>query len=73
VATHTKRKKFIVVIMAIVILLVLFVAFEAVYIKYNGKAGIEPITPRGLHTLGAGPKLTYVVMGDSTAVTQGGD
>jgi lysophospholipase L1-like esterase len=62
-----------VVIVTLLVLIVLFVAFEALYIKYNGAAGVEPVTPRGLHTLGTGPKLSYVVMGDSTAVTQGGE
>lgn len=42
-------------------------------IKYSGSPVPVPTTPREAETYGAGKPLTYVVLGDSTTVAQGGD
>ena len=39
----------------------------------NGKPVDAPKIPRAPITIGSGPKLTYVVMGDSTSIGQGTD
>lgn len=44
-----------------------------IIIKYNGKSVPVPQIPRNAETYGTGMPLTYVVLGDSTAVGQGGD
>ena len=54
-------------------IVVISVAAEVLYIKYNGTPVPAPNIPRGPQALGAGPKLTYVVMGDSTSIAQGAD
>lgn len=53
------------------LLLIIFVVAELLYIKYNGTSVSAPVIPRGAQTSGSGSELTYVVMGDSTAVGQG--
>lgn len=50
---------------------VLFVVINMLIIKFNGKPVPAPTIPRGPQQLGEGRKLTYVVMGDSTAIAQG--
>jgi acyl-CoA thioesterase-1 len=62
-----------VIILCVLTGLVLFAAFEYAWVKWNGTPIPEPDTPRALQTIGAGPERTYVVMGDSTAVSQGGE
>ena len=59
-------------LLLVLALFVLFVLIEGLYVKYNGTVEPRPNTPRQAHTLGSGPELSYVVMGDSTAVAQGG-
>lgn len=49
----------------------LFVLAQFVIIKYNGTEVAVPEIPRQPQTYGSGPKLNYVVLGDSTAVSQG--
>jgi len=58
--------------MVITVLLFAFVAAEILYIKYSGKPVGVPDIPRSQQTLGTGKPLRYVVMGDSTAISQGG-
>ncbi|HEX8182922.1 MAG TPA: SGNH/GDSL hydrolase family protein [Candidatus Saccharimonadales bacterium] len=53
--------------------LVLLAIVQFLLIKYNGTPVPVPNIPRGPETYGNGPALTYVVLGDSTAVGQGGD
>ena len=57
----------------VLLLLVAFVLFEVLWIKLNGDRVPRPEVARGLQMLGNGTGLTYVVLGDSTAVSQGGD
>jgi lysophospholipase L1-like esterase len=46
---------------------------EALIVKYNGTFVAAPDIPRAPRTFGTGPKLTYVVMGDSTSIGQGAE
>lgn len=51
---------------------ILLVFSQILIIATNGKPTIVPDIPREL-TLGKGPTITYVVMGDSTAIGQGAE
>ena len=57
----------------IIAALFVFVLAEALYITYSGTPVSRPNIQRSEQMLGQGPALRYVVMGDSTAVSQGGD
>lgn len=73
--TKDKRKHRRVIHMIVLLSIVAvlgFVLFEVAYIKYSGTAVAAPTIPQGVQTIGTGPALTYVVMGDSTAISQGG-
>jgi lysophospholipase L1-like esterase len=67
------RKKIIMVIGITTAAIVLFIAFEALYITLSGTSVSIPEIPRGAQTIGKGDEIKYAVMGDSTAVGQGGD
>jgi len=54
-------------------LLISFTIIEFLFLKFNGDPVPPPDIPRGVTTYGEGDPLNYVVMGDSTAVGQGGD
>lgn len=53
-------------------LIIVFLASQFLWIKYNGTPVARPTIPRGEQTLGRGPALRYIVMGDSTSISQGG-
>ncbi|MET0779544.1 MAG: SGNH/GDSL hydrolase family protein [Candidatus Saccharimonadales bacterium] len=57
----------------IVVLLLGFAAFELAWIKFNGKPVPRPNISQSPQTIGSGSKLTHVVLGDSTSISQGGD
>lgn len=65
-------KKFFLLVFAIIGAILLIVLIEFLYIRFNGKNVPTPEIPRQPETSGSGPKLTYVVIGDSTTVSQGG-
>ena len=65
------RKKIIIIILSLVLAFILFLIIEFVYISNNGTPVAAPDIPRQAQTLGSGPTLTYVVMGDSTSIGQG--
>ena len=52
---------------------VIFAVIELLIVKFNGTAVPVPTIPRDPEIYGSGQPLVYVVMGDSTAVGQGGD
>jgi acyl-CoA thioesterase I len=56
----------------IVAIMFTYILVEVLIIKYSGIPVSAPDIPRTPQTSGSGPKLTYVVMGDSTAIGQGG-
>lgn len=64
------RHGFLLWLVAGLAVVVVFVAIEAAFIAWNGQLVPVPTIPRE-QTLGAGLPLSYVVMGDSTAVGQG--
>lgn len=51
----------------------LILIIELIFIKFNGTSVPVPDIPRQAETYGTGREITYVVMGDSTTVSQGGD
>ncbi len=61
------------IIIGFVMALLLLGLINFLAIKYNGEYVPAPDIPRNVEFLGTGTPLTYVVMGDSTAVGQGGD
>jgi lysophospholipase L1-like esterase len=50
----------------------LFVAFEILFIVFNGTPVPAPDIPRDKQTIGTGEPLTYAILGDSTSISQGG-
>lgn len=56
---------------SLLVLILVFIAIEALLIMRNGKPVPVPDIPRDEQTLGMGEPLTYLVMGDSTTVGQG--
>lgn len=52
--------------------MIIFISVEFLYFKNNGKPVPAPLFPRDAPRVGKGSPLTYVVLGDSTAVGQGG-
>ncbi len=60
-------------ITGLLLILIVGVIVEILFIKYNGTPVPAPQIPRDAQTFGTGPKLTYVVMGDSTSIGQGTD
>ncbi len=67
------KRQFLILFSGILILFIVFVVAELVYIATNGDPVPAPAIDRSVRTLGSGPKLTYVVMGDSTTISQGSD
>lgn len=57
----------------LVVLVILFVTVEIAFVRFNGKSVPTPKIPREPFIVGEGEPLTYVVLGDSTAVAQGSD
>lgn len=52
-------------------LLILVIVIELLYIKFSGVYVPAPTIPRSSSTQGVGKELSYVVMGDSTSISQG--
>lgn len=65
------KHRIVLVVIVVVVALLLFVLTEVLVIKYSGKPVPAPSIPRDSQTLGNGPQLSYVVMGDSTSIGQG--
>lgn len=59
------------IVAVIVLVLVVGLLVEYLIIKYSGEPVPPPVIPRESQSLGKGPKLNYVIMGDSTAIGQG--
>ncbi|HSH55486.1 MAG TPA: SGNH/GDSL hydrolase family protein [Candidatus Limnocylindrales bacterium] len=60
-------------LLSFVLLIVCVIVVELVMIKRGGIPVAVPDIPRRPEAYGTGQPLTYVVMGDSTTVSQGGD
>lgn len=63
----------IIIAIAVLLALVVFVVSQFVYLWLGGTAVPVPDIPRQPQVYGEGDPLTYVVMGDSVTVGQGGD
>lgn len=67
------KRALLIVAAIIIVVLLLLPTVEVLLIKYNGAEVAVPNIPRSTQTLGSGPALTYVVMGDSTSIGQGAE
>ncbi|MEO5498919.1 MAG: SGNH/GDSL hydrolase family protein [Candidatus Saccharimonadales bacterium] len=67
------KRNIMIVFSSILVIFIVFVIAELVYIATNGDPVPAPEIDRSVRTSGSGPKLTYVVMGDSTTISQGSD
>lgn len=68
------KYKVAIVLGCVLAVILLTVVYDGLVIKYNGVNVPTPKTPRVAERYGsAGASLTYVVMGDSTSVGQGGN
>lgn len=56
----------------LLVAVIAFVLVEFLWVLYNGRLVPEPVTSRTPQTIGSGPGLRYAILGDSTAVSQGG-
>jgi lysophospholipase L1-like esterase len=66
-------KAILLVVAGLIVVLILIALTDFLIVKYNGTTVLAPTIPRQPVTTGSGPKLTYVVMGDSTSIGQGSD
>lgn len=67
-----QRRKGLMVILGIFVLFIGFAAIELLIVKFNGSPVAVPRNIPRSETFGSGEPVTYVVLGDSTAVAQGG-
>lgn len=65
-------KRVIIGVGGVVVIVLLVIAVEILYIRYAGNNVPAPEIPREPQVYGSGTPLTYVVMGDSTSISQGG-
>ena len=65
--------RFIFIGIVVLLCVLIFLALEYIYIINNGKPVLAPEVRRQAATIGSGERLTYVILGDSTAVSQGGE
>lgn len=65
------KQRIVLTIGIILLLLIVGLVAEYLYMKHNGSVVPAPTIPRTTQTLGHGPPLTYIVMGDSTSIGQG--
>jgi lysophospholipase L1-like esterase len=67
-------KHYLLLTLAVILaLIIIFVIVQFLYIRYNGSPVAVPDIPRDTQTAGSGEKLSYVIMGDSTAISQGSE
>lgn len=67
------KQYFLIILICIIVSLLLFVIVQFLVIRYNGSYVATPDIPRSVQTYGSGKKLSYAIMGDSTAISQGSD
>ena len=60
-----------IIIATILSVIILLLITELIFVKLSGSGVPTPTISRLPQILGIGPKLTYVVMGDSTSISQG--
>lgn len=54
-------------------LIIVFVIVQFLVIRYNGSPVAVPDIPRGVQVSGSGESISYAIMGDSTAISQGSE
>ncbi|MEO5691401.1 MAG: hypothetical protein ABIQ64_04395, partial [Candidatus Saccharimonadales bacterium] len=67
------RQHLIITLIAIFTLIVFVFVAELVYVKYNGTFVPAPTISREYPTMGSGKPIKYIVMGDSTSISQGSE
>lgn len=70
---YVKHKKLIMITATLAALISLTVGSNIYIIRNNGKPVPVPTIPRVSVTIGSGQSLSFLILGDSTAVGQGGD
>ena len=68
-----RKRMVIYTILALIAVVIVTLLVNIVIIARNGTVVPVPETPRGVTTVGSGVSVEYVILGDSTAVGQGGD
>jgi len=58
-------------ILVVVVAIVVFLLVQFLVIRFNGSPVAVPDIPRDVQTTGSGESLSYVIMGDSTSISQG--
>ena len=58
---------------ATAVALIVFIAIQFLIIRFNGSPITVPTIERSERIAGAGPRLSYAVMGDSTSISQGSE
>lgn len=67
------KRYILIFLIAAIVLVVITLIIELLIIRFNGSPVAAPTIDRTVQKLGSGKPLTYVVMGDSTAISQGSD
>ena len=57
--------------LVVVVAIVVFLVVQFLVIRFNGSPVAVPDIPRDVQTTGSGEPLSYVIMGDSTSISQG--
>ena len=64
-------KPYLIILFVAIALIIIFVVVQLLVIKFNGSDVPTPDIPRGVQIAGSGKPITYAIMGDSTAISQG--
>lgn len=67
------KQPWLTILIAATVITLVFIVIELLIIGFNGTPVAAPAIPRDPVQFGTGPKLKYVIMGDSTAIGQGTD
>jgi acyl-CoA thioesterase I len=68
-----KRRKVMLVVVCVLGFLLLFIIGQLLFVKFNGEIVAAPKNIPRDQTFSTGKQLTFIVLGDSTSVSQGGD
>jgi acyl-CoA thioesterase-1 len=70
---YRKHRKLVMTVAIVITLLATIPVSNILIIRINGTAVPVPEIPRNATTIGSGPAISFMILGDSTAVGQGGD
>ena len=65
------RNTILLILAFITISCTIFVIVQLLIIRFNGSSVAIPKIDRSVQTTGAGPRISYAIMGDSTSISQG--